>query len=585
MVVQRPEHNETSIALVPRSHPLLQLANLEAETSGLLDRLLGVVQEQSSDPLMIDATMNCLAVLIRTRPAIANKILSAVLNYNPLKEAKPPMTPRTVVVIKSLERTTKALLVWVLKRMPGHPMEPKIKGYLDRLQRSRTALFSGAYALKRSAEPTDSLEDAKRQRLGPRFPPMPPPPHTVAHLFTLTEDPSLRQFDVRALPEDLVSMISSALMQHIDSKSLDEAIEEIRQRYQRLQEAAKPGNAVAGEDEDDYDPEALTGADTTDMTTAQLLLGDLEPPVLDLGPFELPKPPPLTDNEVAMLSDETIGRVFEMALLSDRGQNIARQKTGINRLAASSNDKDSWLTMLYRVATRAPAGLTALADVAIGNGEDTTVKVEGGLIDGQTGVALRIRELLFNFVLEDWRHRLPIAIAWLTEEWYADKIQARASTEGHEPTTKADDTFPNFNYWSRRLIDNLLPRFDANDKNYLIRFLSETPGIDEEILQRVKRLTRDPLTVKICILALQYLYLMRPPLRNIVIDVMQEIWQEGDAEVKSSTASLLNKWRPGFVDVRLQKTKQEAEETSKYPNGVKADEALSETTTPLYSAA
>ncbi len=46
-ILQRPEQNETSIALVPRTHPLLQLPNLEAEASGLLDRLLSVFQENS----------------------------------------------------------------------------------------------------------------------------------------------------------------------------------------------------------------------------------------------------------------------------------------------------------------------------------------------------------------------------------------------------------------------------------------------------------------------------------------------------------------------------------------------------------
>lgn len=44
---QRPEQNETSIALVPRGHPLLLLQNLEAEASGLLDRLLGIFQDHN----------------------------------------------------------------------------------------------------------------------------------------------------------------------------------------------------------------------------------------------------------------------------------------------------------------------------------------------------------------------------------------------------------------------------------------------------------------------------------------------------------------------------------------------------------
>lgn len=44
---QRPEQNETSLAIVPRNHALLTIPNLEAEASGLLDRLLGAFQEEA----------------------------------------------------------------------------------------------------------------------------------------------------------------------------------------------------------------------------------------------------------------------------------------------------------------------------------------------------------------------------------------------------------------------------------------------------------------------------------------------------------------------------------------------------------
>jgi symplekin len=44
---RRPDKNETSLALVPRDHPLMSVPNVEAETSGLLDRILGVLQDES----------------------------------------------------------------------------------------------------------------------------------------------------------------------------------------------------------------------------------------------------------------------------------------------------------------------------------------------------------------------------------------------------------------------------------------------------------------------------------------------------------------------------------------------------------
>jgi symplekin len=45
--LQRPEQNETSLSIVPRNHAILALPNLEAEASGLLDRLLTVFLENS----------------------------------------------------------------------------------------------------------------------------------------------------------------------------------------------------------------------------------------------------------------------------------------------------------------------------------------------------------------------------------------------------------------------------------------------------------------------------------------------------------------------------------------------------------
>lgn len=139
--VQRPEQNEISLALVPRDHPVIPPPNLEAEASGLLDRLLSILQDNSrfdtsclphaelphltpcSDALLVTATLNCLGGLIRTRASIANKILHTVLNFNPLKLANAPMTPKSRVLIRSMERTTKALLVSVIKKyVPNFPV-------------------------------------------------------------------------------------------------------------------------------------------------------------------------------------------------------------------------------------------------------------------------------------------------------------------------------------------------------------------------------------------------------------------------------------------------------------------------------
>jgi symplekin len=121
--------------MIPPNHPLLDPRQLEAEATGLLDRMLGVLQDNSrwailyalamgipttdyfqSDALLVDATINCLSILTRSRPNTSNRILNTVLNYNPLKLANSPMTPKTKVLVRSLEKTTRMFLTHLLRR-------------------------------------------------------------------------------------------------------------------------------------------------------------------------------------------------------------------------------------------------------------------------------------------------------------------------------------------------------------------------------------------------------------------------------------------------------------------------------------
>lgn len=561
---QRPEQNETSLAIVSRQHPLLPLPQLEAEGAGLLDRLLSVFQDpnmyvhvpeknagktdDTRDPILVDATLNCLAVLIRTRPPIANKILAAVLNFNPLRSAPTAMTPRLHVIYRSMERTTFALLKFVLKSMPNHSMAEKIHAYMMRLQQQRTQMFSGAAGVKRPAEPTDGLDDAKRQRLtGPeKFPPMPHPPNTVAQLFTLTEDTMLHQFDVKLLPADIVSSVVFLLMQMLEQGKMDPAIAEVRARYEKLKKAslptAIPDIPLAGptgiDDEDDYEPDFALPPEGTVANTTEKALEELAAPALDLGPFELPKPPPLTGTEVATLSDQSIRHVLNQIVgLESAAATTTRQKLGLNRLAAAANDRDAWVTIICRLAARTSSSIDEYQALSDSSQSDSTAVVKTDPTNSSTALANRIREHLFMYILDDFRPRLSIAISWLSEEWYADKLHARS-----RPNDIHAQALPNYATWSIRLLDRLVQYLDARDKNLLIRFLSEIPSVTPDIMALVKTLARDPERVGMCILAMQYLLMFRPPSRNVVMRVLREVWEEGDAQVKGVAGKALKRF-------------------------------------------
>jgi len=165
---------------------------------------------------------------------------------------------------------------------------------------------------------------------------------------------------------------------------------------------------------------------------------------------------------------------------SSNGLQIGGPNTGFNRLAAANNDRDSWVTVVSRLATRPLAGLD--------NG--TKLKQEGVGHNQRFSISDSIRDTLHRYVVQDFRRRIAVAISWLNEEWYNDKIQ------GH-----TDGSTVHYDKWALKVLDGIVPYLDAKDK-ILIRFLSEIPKLNTDLLERVKRLARDPERVSLAVNAI-----------------------------------------------------------------------------------
>jgi symplekin len=251
---------------------------------------------------------------------------------------------------------------------------------------------------------------------------------------------------------------------------------------------------------------------------------------LTLPTFELPPPVPLNLEQAAKATQGAVTRVFGVMNALEEPA-LKKHKTGINRFAASSYDRDSWITLITRLATRAAAGLN-----------DVSVKDEEKPISF-SGVSLSnsIRDSLYDYILEDFRKRIEVAVSWLSEEWYNDHVQRRRASD---PTTIQLQ----YEKWAMRLLEGFLPYLHAQDK-VLTRFLSEIPDVNAALLSRVKTLCRDPSTVTLALTSLLYLVMMRPPARELALDTVQDIWLEYD-EAKPMAGKYLSKYRPAFIDAQ-----------------------------------
>lgn len=260
------------------------------------------------------------------------------------------------------------------------------------------------------------------------------------------------------------------------------------------------------EDEDDYEPDFYNAEDTEQILNKLDNAPSEEPklnaPDMALGHFTLPSPALLTAEETAQVGQGTVSRVFGvMQTLEEPGK---KTKSGMNRLAASAYDRDAWITIITRLATRAAAGLEESSN---GMKSEPTAFPPFSLSD-------TIREALYLYVLEDFRKRIDVAVAWLCEEWYNDRVQSKLG----------GDTVLHYDIWVMKIMDGIVPYLDARDK-VLTRFLSEIPALSAQVLDRVKGLCRDPSMVTLALTSLLYLVMMRPPVREIALDAVEDVWQ------------------------------------------------------------
>jgi hypothetical protein len=105
-------------------------------------------------------------------------------------------------------------------------MAGRIHQYVERMMRSRAEIFDEASRKRALVDQTAG--DAKRQKMegAPQFtvPPLGPGPHSLAGVFTLTNNLGLAAFDATQLPANLAAKISVKTLMALDQQILDLAV-------------------------------------------------------------------------------------------------------------------------------------------------------------------------------------------------------------------------------------------------------------------------------------------------------------------------------------------------------------------------
>ncbi|KAG9104316.1 hypothetical protein FRC06_003605 [Ceratobasidium sp. 370] len=410
---------------------------------------------------------------------------------------------------------------------------------------------------KRTLE-AEAAESAKRTRLETPVAPTPP----SVPVDVPTPAPAFANFDFSTLPLALVVDILIANMQALSDERLATAISG-RRAYLSMSAVATPTHQQSSTmdapplvapapqapgpspaqlesqtqsepeptvkeepldplkmdiDDDDleYEPDKLNVKAAADQEDEQI-----ETVPLDPGTFALPPPKDLSDAARNRLVRSSVTRMWDTGEGQMQGEvGRARGRGGEMGLPP----EEMWMLVVVRMISRGAGG-----QMGEGEGEDR----ERALVQQGAFREDAMRHLLLEYVLDDFSARMRLAIVWLNEEWYNDRVQAKANPDRERK----------YDLWLVRLAVALKARIEAKDKTFA-RFLMELPSIPINVLSLCRELAEAPQQMHVGFAALREFINLRPPVRGQAIQILLDLTAHSEKVTRNAAINTVRRWVP-----------------------------------------
>jgi symplekin len=414
-------------------------------------------------------------------------------------------------------------------------MAGRIESHIVRLQQMRKDILEGSGLKRPAEEPVDVVDQAKRQRIQIQ-PPQPvglPPlpahrPISLAELFTLTDDQKALSMNVKAIPPVMAGQVLVNLLRnHVSREALHHAANTVRSRHQQVTAPSLPIQTTTPlDDEDDYEPDYFPAGDAEQ--TKMRLDDDIDdirlarPAPESVAVYRLPKPPPMMPAQLDVISYAITDRMFDNLKRLAAAKAPHDNKRGFqDAIVHGSMDVNAYFRMIIRLAIR-PFSSTE-------DGNAMKSRFNGG--PEQTPLSDYIRGELLKFIISDWQRKIGFAVTWLTEEYVAEKFKDYASTSNGSETDGAVKPISlpntsNYKRWILRFLSDMSVYLGSGkqDLKFLVRFVSEIPLLDEDILKKVAQYADDPERVSTVSAAIRYLVMYRPSVKEAALDALETVW-------------------------------------------------------------
>lgn len=530
-----------SLSRVNPAHTLIKPALMESESAALVDVMLRPLQTDILVTPLVTATLNHLSLVVRRKRQFLDKIVPVLEQFDSGKKLQSNYESLETFKLsrKYADRTLRILLGYMMR---CQVLPPK---YHASITRKLAALTARGDDIRKKNILLPSPEDlAVRKRKLEGFENTAKKLKTVDYknLYCLTDPAAeLNNFDLSTVAPNILVQMALTALNKVDVRKLSKALEIISDRYVDAVKDLVPAPLAQPQvkKEDDNDDDDDEAAENYNPETAYTL------PAPQLLSFQEKK------DHVALI----IKNFFELANKGlpaddDLHPSSSGVSTELTKVAIQSWKKDSWILLLTRLATR---GMHV---------------VDSDAADGAVNNELSdmIRKALFDYFLGKIHERVDLVLEWLNEEWYNEKVVNQQKVRDaakekwykkyEESPSEVDDVeqkiaqevdstpveTPRYNEWGQKVLEAMIPFLEPTDRKIFLRLLSDLPALTKEMVGGIKSLCLDPARSKLGFLSLQFLMMYRPPAKDACLDVLRELGDGDQEDLKEEAKKLLTKY-------------------------------------------
>lgn len=375
----------------------------------------------------------------------------------------------------------------------------------------------------------------------------------------------MASFDASTLPLPIVIELIMATLGSIDEIKLDTAIAEARARIngQPSPHSSKPaapgpppgpppsrsGSSVKKEEDDDgpeemteqiqeaQDPLKLDMGEEETMEAAERQLqetsahdGDVDATMnLNSSTFALTAPVELNVEDRIALLNASVERICqvgvrEATVRSNPNENVEDVTT--METAAGGNQMPHaqlWTVLITRLATRGLDEYTSLVDD--GNEERRlSLKQQSD----------SIRELMLQFILEDFAHRTEFALQWMAEEFHCFLMLKKRNN-----LIKVGES--SYSFWLQKITAAVIEKMDSKDKT-LYEFLSRIPQLTDSVIGTIQSLCLDKTKMAAGFTMLRDLAIHRVPARTMICSYLLGLARNVEKMIRGAAIITVRNW-------------------------------------------